>query len=198
MIHARNGPVQSQYMSQLLTAETLVGGVGAWTARPGPRYLRLAEAIEDLIARESTAPGCRLPAERELAALLEVSRGTVVAAYSALAERGTVVRRQGSGTRVAGEPPAAPAAPRHVYAQLGRFLGAPAPQIDLAFGAPYVDDVVWQLQGRVADVMRAGAPSHGYAPLGLPALRDGIAERLTDAGTPSDAEHVLVTSGAQG
>jgi DNA-binding transcriptional MocR family regulator len=185
-------------MSQLLTAESLVGGIGAWASRPGPRYLRLADAIDDLVARESTAPGCRLPAERELAALLEVSRGTVVAAYSALAERGTVVRRQGSGTRVAGEPPAAPAAPRHVYAQLGRFLGAPAPQIDLAFGAPYVDDVVWQLQGRVADVMRAGAPSHGYAPLGLPALRDGIAQRLTAAGTPSDAEHVLVTSGAQG
>jgi DNA-binding transcriptional MocR family regulator len=185
-------------VSQLLTPEALVGGIGAWSARSGPRYLRLAEAISDLIARESTPPGCRLPAERELAQLLELSRGTVVAAYSALAERGTVVRRQGSGTRVAGEPPAAPAAPRHLYPQLGRFLGAPAPQIDLAFGAPYVDDVVWQLQGRVADVMRGGAPSHGYAPLGLPALRDGIAERATAAGTPTGADEVLITSGAQG
>jgi DNA-binding transcriptional MocR family regulator len=187
-------------MSQLLTAEVLVGGIGAWTARSGPRYLRLAEAIADLIERESTPPGCRLPAERELAQLLEVSRGTVVAAYSELAERGAVVRRQGSGTRVAGEPPTAatPAAPRHVYPQLGRFLGAPAPQIDLAFGAPYVDDVVWQLQGRVAEVMRAGAPSHGYAPLGLPALREGIAERQTATGTPTDADDVLITSGAQG
>jgi DNA-binding transcriptional MocR family regulator len=198
MIHSSNGPVQGQYMSQFLTAEALVGGLGAWTERPGPRYLRLAEAIADLIARESTSPGCRLPAERELAQLLELSRGTVVAAYSALAERGTVVRRQGSGTRVSGEPHAAPAVPRHLYAQLGRFLGAPAPQIDLAFGAPYVDDLVWQLQGRVADVMRAGAPAHGYAPLGLPALREGIADRLTAAGTPTGADDVLVTSGAQG
>src|SRR4051812_12100083 len=127
-------------MSQFIAARTLVGGIGAWTSRSGPRYLRLAEAIGDLIARESTPPGCRLPAERELARLLEVSRGTVVAAYGALAERGTVVRQQGSGTRVAGEAPAAPDVPRHVYPQLGRFLGAPAPQIDLAFGAPYVDD----------------------------------------------------------
>src|SRR3954471_20944571 len=123
-------------MIQLLTAEALVSGIGAWATRPGPRYERLAGAIEDLIARESSPPGCRLPAERELAELLEVSRGTVVAAYGALAERGTVVRRQGSGTRVAGDATAPPAAPRHVYPQLGRFLGAPAPQIDLAFGAP--------------------------------------------------------------
>jgi DNA-binding transcriptional MocR family regulator len=198
MILGANVCVQGQYVSQLLTAEALVGGIGAWASRSGPRYLRLAEAIADLIARESTAPGCRLPAERELAQLLEVSRGTVVAAYSELAERGTVVRRQGSGTRVAGEPPAAPAVPRHLYTQLGRFLGAPAPQIDLAFGAPYVDDAVWQLLGRVAHVLRAGAPAHGYAPLGLPALRQGIADRVTAAGTPTEPDDVLVTSGAQG
>jgi DNA-binding transcriptional MocR family regulator len=185
-------------MSQLLTSETLVSNIGAWTSRSGPRYLRLADAIEDLIARESTPAGCRLPAERDLAQLLEVSRGTVVAAYGALAERGTVVRRQGSGTRVAGEPAAAPPAPRHVYPQLGRFLGEPAPQIDLAFGAPYADDIVWQLQARAADALRAGAPSHGYAPLGLPALREGIADRLTATGTPTEPGDVMVTSGAQG
>ena len=129
-------------MCQLLTAEALVGGIGAWTERTGPRYLRLAEAITDLIARESTPPGCRLPPERELAQPLEISRGTVVAAYGALTERGTVVRRQGSGTRVAAEPPAAPTAPRHTYPQLGRFRVRPR-RIDLAFGAPYVDDVAW-------------------------------------------------------
>src|SRR5438105_1225020 len=125
-------------MSQLLTAEALVSNLGAWTDRPGPRYLRLAEAMQDLLARESTPAGCRLPAERELAQLLGVSRGTIVAAYAALAERGIVFRRQGSGTRVSGQANAPVAArnPRHLYEQLGRFLGGPAPQIDLAFGAP--------------------------------------------------------------
>jgi DNA-binding transcriptional MocR family regulator len=186
-------------MIHLLTSEALVSGIGAWTKRPGPRYERLAGAIGDLIARESSPPGCRLPPERELAALLGVSRGTVVAAYGALAERGVVTRRQGSGTRVAGEPaPAPPDAPRHLYAHFGRFLGAPAPQVDLAFGAPYVDDLVWQLQSRVADVMRGGAPLHGYAPLGLPALREGIAARMTADGTPTESDQVLITPGAQG
>jgi DNA-binding transcriptional MocR family regulator len=185
----------------VLTAEELVGELGAWTSRPGPRYLRLADAIDDLLVREGTPAGCRLPAERELAQLLEISRGTVVAAYGALAERGTVVRRQGSGTRVAGTPAASPHdnhPPRHTYPQLGRFLGAPAPQIDLAFGGPYVDDIVWQLQGRVAEVMRAGAPAHGYAPLGLPVLLEGIAARLTAGGSPTEPDEVLVTNGAQG
>jgi DNA-binding transcriptional MocR family regulator len=186
-------------MIQFLTAEALVSGIGAWTKRAGPRYERLAEAIGDLIVREASPPGCRLPPERELAALLGLSRGTVVAAYGALADRGVVTRRQGSGTRVAGDPaPAPPDAPRHLYAQLGRFLGAPPPQIDLAFGAPYVDDLVWQLQSRVADVMRGGAPAHGYAPLGLPVLREGIAARMTADGTPTDVDQVLITSGAQG
>jgi|1186.fasta_scaffold34854_2 DNA-binding transcriptional MocR family regulator len=185
-------------MSQLLAAEALVGGIGAWASRSGPRYLRLADAIGDLITRESTPPGCRLPPERELAQLLAVSRGTVVAAYGALAERGTVVRRQGSGTRVAGNPDVAPSVPSHVYPQLGRFLDDSEPQIDLAFGAPYIDDIVWQLQGKIADVMHGGAPVHGYSPLGLPALRQGIADRLTATGTPTVADDVLVTSGAQG
>ena len=44
-------------MSQFLTAEELVGGIGAWASRTGPRYLRLAEAIGDLIERESTPHG---------------------------------------------------------------------------------------------------------------------------------------------
>src|SRR5436309_406876 len=56
-------------MSQLLAAHELVANLGAWTDRPGPRYLRLAEAVQDLLARESTPAGCRLPAERALAQL---------------------------------------------------------------------------------------------------------------------------------
>jgi len=184
--------------SEALRVDTVVSGIGAWTSRAGPRYQRLADAIQDMLAREAPPAGTRLPAERELAQTLEVSRGTVVAAYAELASRGTVVRRQGSGTRVAADGLAGSEAPRHVYPLLSRFVGAPVPQIDLAFGAPYVDDVVWQLQGRVPDLLNAGAPAHGYAPLGLPALREGIAKRLSGKGITAEADNVLVTSGAQG
>lgn len=199
MLNGSNAAVEGHSVGQLLSSHALVSGIGAWLDRTGPRYERLAAAIADLVARESLPAGCRLPPERELAALLGVSRGTVVAAYGTLASEDVVVRRRGSGTRLAGEPVLASRdASRRLPAQLGRFLSSPTPQIDLAFGAPYVDDVVWQLHGRVADAMRGGAPAHGYAPLGLPRLRQGIAQRMTASGTPTSAEEVLVTSGAQG
>jgi DNA-binding transcriptional MocR family regulator len=52
---------------------------------------------------------------------------------------------------------------------------------------------VADLSAGALGTLAAGAPGHGYAPLGLPALRAAIAER---AGAP--AEHVLVTNGGQG
>src|SRR4051812_40961388 len=181
-----------------LPAKALVNGLGLWSERTGPRSLRLADAVQEMLARESVPDGCRLPAERELATLLGLSRGTVVAAYAALSERGVVRRRQGSGTRVIAAAATVPEMPRHTYPQLGSFVTEPAPQIDLAFGAPYVDEHVWHLQGRVTEALRAGSPAHGYAPLGLPALREGIAARLTAQGTPTTEDRLLVTSGAQG
>lgn len=48
------------------------------------------------------APGSRLPTERTLAAQLGVARGTVKAAYNALAGMGLVHTRQGSGSYIAG------------------------------------------------------------------------------------------------
>jgi DNA-binding transcriptional MocR family regulator len=200
MISDIDAPVAGQSMIQSrLSADSLVAGIGAWTGRAGPRYSRLADAVEALLVRESTPAGCLLPTDRELAKVLGVSRGTVVAAYAELAERGVVARRQGSGTRVLGSPPTAgPASPAHHDGQFGRFLVAQEAQIDLAFGAPYVDDLVWQLQGRIADVMRGGMPVHGYAPFGLPALREGVAARMTRQGAKADPDEVIVTSGAQG
>jgi DNA-binding transcriptional MocR family regulator len=179
-------------MSQLLRAEQIVTALGGWMDRPGPRYLQLAAALEDLLGRESPADGSRLPSERELAQRLGVSRGTVVAAYEQLAESGLVTRRQGSGTRVVG--PAAHASHAfHRYPQLTRLITETGEQIDLTFGAPYLDELVVDLGAGALGMLAAGAPKHGYAPLGLPALRAASAER---AGAPAD--HVLVTNGGQG
>jgi DNA-binding transcriptional MocR family regulator len=195
-------------MSQLVSVDQLVTDLGRWNDRSGPRYQRLADALEDLLGQEPPAPGTRLPSERELAQRLGLSRGTVVAAYTELAERGLVSRRQGSGTRVIGDQYRSPAVPSmgvagaasgdrpayHRFPQLTRLISdtAAAP-LDLSFGAPYLDDLVADLSGDALTAVRAGAPAHGYAPLGLPALRAAIAER---SGAPAD--HVLVTNGGQG
>jgi GntR family transcriptional regulator len=45
-------------------------------------------------------PGDRLPPEHDLAGMLGISRGTLRSALERLAERGEIVRRQGSGTYV--------------------------------------------------------------------------------------------------
>src|SRR3954454_8819616 len=192
-ILAPNGPpVQVQSMSQLLRAEQIVTALGGWTDQPGPRYLQLAAALEDLLGRGSPTDGTRLPSERDVARRLALSRGTVVAAYEQLADRGLVTRRQGSGTRVVGA--AAPERPAfHAYPQLTRLITETTEQIDLTFGAPYLDELVADLSAGALGTLAAGAPTHGYAPLGLPPLRAAIAER---AGAP--AEHILGTNGDQG
>src|SRR5919198_123198 len=71
-----------------------------------PRAVRLSESVagrlESMIVSGELAPGRKLPAERDLARLLGVSRGLVREAIHELALKGLVHRRQGRGTEVRG------------------------------------------------------------------------------------------------
>ena len=58
------------------------------------------EVVIAAFARGEIATGVRLPSERTLAATLQVSRTTVVAAYELLSGDGWLERRRGSGTWV--------------------------------------------------------------------------------------------------
>lgn len=171
--------------------------LGAWTHRPGPRYARLAEAVGDAIAQGLLPAGARLPTERSLAQRLQVSRGTVVAAYGELADRGLVARRQGSGTTVTA-PDRVPVGRHLRYDGFTRQVSGPEVPIDLSVAAPVHDDVVADLLVGTPDVLRAGSSAHGYMPLGLPMMRRGIADRLTARGVPTIPAQVLITPGAQG
>ena len=62
--------------------------------------------VRDLIEGGRLKPGDRLPAERELAIQLGVSRPTVRAGLRALAALGVVQSRHGSGTYIPAGPPA--------------------------------------------------------------------------------------------
>lgn len=185
-------------MGQSLTAEALLRLTAGWEERRGPRYLALADAIADAAHQEELTDGTLLPPERVLAQLASLSRGTVVAAYAELAGRGLVTRRRGSGTRlVTGIVPSGARAVRS--AQLARVLRTePAGTIDMSFGAPTCDEVVADVGAVLADALRAGSPLHGYVPLGLPALRAAVADRLTRAALPTEADQIVVTTGAQG
>lgn len=61
---------------------------------------QIASELRDSIRGGRLAPGTRLPATRDLAADLQVSRGVVVEAYEQLVAEGFLVSRVGAGTQV--------------------------------------------------------------------------------------------------
>jgi DNA-binding transcriptional MocR family regulator len=163
----------------------LVGDLS--TDRP-PRYAALAARVRLLVADGRVPLGTRLPAERDLASALALSRATVTAAYSRLREDGWATARQGAGTFAA-----LPAGPHR-----GAWVPGPVDDgtIDLAHAAPSAPaSVPAAFAAALAELPRY-LPQHGYHPGGLPDLRARIADRYTARGLPTTPEQVLVTAGA--
>ncbi|MEB3961634.1 PLP-dependent aminotransferase family protein, partial [Streptomyces kunmingensis] len=166
-------------------AELVTGVAGQ---RPG--YRALAQGVRTLLLDGRIALRTRLPAEREFAGSLGVSRATVTAAYDLLRESGYAHSRRGAGTWTelpAGERPVSVATP-----------AAGDGVIDLAIAAPgaLADELSAAYAAAAPDVARH-AVTPGYHPYGLPELRAAIAERYTRRGLPTIPDQILVTSGAQ-
>jgi GntR family transcriptional regulator/MocR family aminotransferase len=70
-------------------------------ASQGGRGRAVESALRTAIRDGQLAPGVRLPSTRDLAAQLDVARGTVTAAYGQLTAEGYLTARRGSGTSVA-------------------------------------------------------------------------------------------------
>ena len=81
-------------------------GLGSPLPKARPVYRHLVHAIERAIAAGSLEPSHRLPAERQLASALGVSRTTVVSAYRELESLGLVRGYVGRGTFVSAAPDA--------------------------------------------------------------------------------------------
>lgn len=177
-----------------IASRALAGSLSAWTLREGPLYVRLADAIADAVAQGVLGAGTRLPPERALAEHLAIGRGTVGAAYDALRSRRVVRTRHGSGTYVANG--AVPSA-LHRSPLLSNLVDRHSAPIDLSVGAAQLDEELPVKAYSLADAA-AHAPRHGYAPMGIPALREAIAARLSREGVPTTSDQVLVTSGGQG
>ncbi|MEU4202813.1 PLP-dependent aminotransferase family protein [Streptomyces sp. NPDC045470] len=160
-------------------------------ARARPAYRHLAQAISELILDGRIALHVRLPAERELAPALGVSRATVTAVYDLLRESGFAHSRQGSGTWTA-----LPAGrtPHGVT----RLLGPRDTAIDLARAAPALPHrTLADALARVSPQLAEHVGTPGYHPYGLPELRAAIAARFTRRGLATVPDQILVTSGAQ-
>jgi GntR family transcriptional repressor for pyruvate dehydrogenase complex len=81
---------------------------------------RVVDYVRDMVMRGVLRPGDRLPAERELAVQLGVSRPTVRAGLKGLAAMGAVVTRHGAGTFIS-ESPVLRSEPLNLLAALHGF-----------------------------------------------------------------------------
>lgn len=163
--------------------------LGDWSGS-GAAYARLAGRFEQLVSEGQLPIGVRLPAERDLAARLHLSRATVSSAYARLREREVIQSRQGAGSWTRQVPGALP--PRTLAAD-------PDAVIDLGVASPggppaLMTDALVAASARMSPYLR----SHGLYAAGLPELRSLIAARFTRRGLPTSADHVLVTTGATG
>lgn len=161
--------------------------LGHWRrggARAGTRDL--AAAIELQIVDGQLPVGTRLPAEREMARALGVSRTLVATAMERLRERDLLASRQGSGTWVTGGGGNVPAG----------AVPADSELIDFARASPPAASGVLEAFDRARSALPVELADHGYSDRGLPELRERIAARYTARGLPTDAEQIVVTNGA--
>ncbi len=173
-------------MDSRISARALAGALGGWRTR-APAYEALADGIRLLCLDNRLAPRTALPAERELAAVLGLSRTTVSAAYQSLRDSGHIDSVRGSGSVTL---PLGRRAPRHVDAD--------ADAIDLQQASP----AAWPgLAGVLSEVAQDAASlvaRAGYDLIGSLPLRTAIADRYCATGIPTSPDQVMVTTGAQG
>ena len=168
-----------------ISARALATLLAGWRDA-GIAYSALADRIRLLILDGRVAPGTRLAAERELAAQLGVSRTTVTAAYAELREAGFLLSIRGSGS-IAQLPLRAPMFSDPQPAEYLDFSKATMPSIPEVAPAARV----------AAEQLPRFLGESGFDPVGLPMLREALADRYTSRGLPTTPDQIMVTIGAQ-
>lgn len=169
-----------------ISAGRLADLLGCW--RNGEHRAQsadLAAALRLLVLEGRLPAGTRLPAERELAQALRLSRTTVTAMLDRLREQEVVASRRGAGSWVT-----LPGTPR-----------APQPwtdgsAINMAQASPVAPPEVLAAAATVPGRLAEFLTGPGYTTLGMLELRERIAERFTRRGLPTSPDQVMVTGGA--
>ena len=179
-------------------------------AGDGPRGARLVGALREAILSGRLPLGAKLPASRLLAAQLEMSRGTVVAAYEELVSEGYCTARVGAGTFVAVASRPTPSEEAVARIRLSRWgqrviAGTPAPAGDQrlrfdfspgvspeSFPAAALVRALRQAVDRIEEMPGAGDPA------GSARLRAALVAHLgRTRGLRADPTQVVVVSGSQ-
>jgi DNA-binding transcriptional MocR family regulator len=170
-----------------LSARALAALIVGWRdLAVGPAYAALADRVRLLILDGRIALGTRLPAERELAAQLGLSRTTVSAAYADLRDSGHLESIRGSGS-IARLPRAA----GYVHDVLA------TDQLDFSKATLPSHPAVADAAQRAVATLPTFLGESGFDTVGLRVTRQAIADRYTARGLPTDPDEILVTVGAQ-
>ncbi|HEV3455382.1 MAG TPA: PLP-dependent aminotransferase family protein [Thermoanaerobaculia bacterium] len=185
-----------------------------------PAYRWLCTALRAEILEGRLRPGARLPATRDLAAQVGLSRGTIVSAFEQLQAEGYLEGSVGSGTyvnkvlpdellhvrhRLGGPPPVLPEKPRRLSGFARRVSALPAhgapPARAFRTDQPALDLFPTTLWAQIAARRLRRASTSlllGCGPLGYRPLQDAVAEYLTvSRGVACVPEQVAIVSGAQ-
>ena len=173
-----------------LNVDLLVRELGNWrtSSASGPAYQGLADGLRMLIVDGRLPVGASLPSERTLADALRVSRTTVTAAYTQMRDDGYLHGWRGARSTTAlplAVPAAAPVTTTGTASAnlAAATLGAPAAAVAQAFVeaaaqvTPYLHDI-------------------GIELVGVPPLREAIAERYCARVLPTEPDEIVVTTGA--
>jgi DNA-binding transcriptional MocR family regulator len=176
------GQIRGRRLAELL-------GPMSGAERPSSSGLR--DAVRHLVLDGRLPPGTRLPAERELAEAIGVSRTLVARALDRLREDGLVASRRGAGSWVT-----LPDGKSEV-ASYGGWFPPTGEILNLAQATPAAPPELCAALDRIRPRFAEQLHGHGYQLHGLLPLRERIAERFTERGLPTTPEQVLVTNGAQ-
>jgi len=169
-----------------ISARSLALLLDGWRDAAAPAYVALADRIRLLVLDGRITLDARLPAERDLAAQLDLSRTTVSATYAELREAGFLSSVRGSGS-VARLP--------HRGAPIGE-QSEPG-FLDFTKATMQAIPAIADAARRAAEQLPAYLGDSGFDPIGIPVLRSAIAARYTARGLPTDPEQIMVTIGAQ-
>lgn len=179
-----------------------------------PLHRQLYNGLRRHILEGHIPPRARLPATRELATDLGVSRNTVIAAYDALLAEGYLHSVAGSGTRVAPLPDSvglsrkdAPSPDLPHLSERGKLMTALSTdatipgQIAFHPGYPEISSFPFSTWSRLlaSHTRHVREDIYGYHLItGHPRLQEALAEYLAvSRGVKCDPEQVIIVTGAQ-
>ncbi|MEV4755547.1 PLP-dependent aminotransferase family protein [Micromonospora sp. NPDC049559] len=169
--------------------------LGQWHPLPGrrrsPDYLALAGSVRGLLSDGRLPLGVRLPAERELAEALRVSRTTVTAAYRELRESGHLTSRRGAGSWTT-------LPTGHRFVSSG--VWGPSDDldmIDLACAALAAPVELLGAARAAANDLACYLGDAGYHHTGIIELREAVARGYEARGLPTSPDQIMITNGTQ-